>query len=345
MKTLKHLLIAGALLLLGCVAHSQDIHFSQFNASPMTLNPALTGFFNGDYRLIANLRSQWGSFTAPYKTVGGSAEASLFRSKLETDYLGLGLLSYADWAGDAKFGVNSFGLSVAYKKGLGRKARHALALGFQAMLLQRRLDASQLIFDSQYDGVLGNPAIPSGEPLTGSSLLLADLATGLLWQWAPNKNLNFYFGGAYYHLTNPNQSMLGTADDRLMPKYIGHFGSEVRVSEIIRLLPSILYLQQMPAREITGGLYLQFVLSEFYDSETKFALGAWTRIAQPRPDALIFAARLDFLNVTVGLSYDFNISNLTVASKSRGGYEVSLIFTGEIINPGKRANTIPCPQL
>ncbi|MFN7015385.1 MAG: type IX secretion system membrane protein PorP/SprF, partial [Bacteroidia bacterium] len=42
---------------------SQDIHFSQFLASPLTLSPGTTGHFNGDYRIAANHRTQWRSVT------------------------------------------------------------------------------------------------------------------------------------------------------------------------------------------------------------------------------------------------------------------------------------------
>ena len=35
-------------------AKSQDIHFSQYYASPLTLNPALTGLHGGDFRAVVN---------------------------------------------------------------------------------------------------------------------------------------------------------------------------------------------------------------------------------------------------------------------------------------------------
>ena len=40
---------------------AQDPHFSQFFASPLTLNPAFTGKFDGSWRLAANHRDQWHS--------------------------------------------------------------------------------------------------------------------------------------------------------------------------------------------------------------------------------------------------------------------------------------------
>ena len=41
------------------IALAQDRHFSQFYSSPLTLNPALTGAFDGKYRVGTNYRDQW----------------------------------------------------------------------------------------------------------------------------------------------------------------------------------------------------------------------------------------------------------------------------------------------
>ena len=41
-------------------AFAQDLHFSQFMNSPLTTNPANTGFIpGGDYRIGINYRNQW----------------------------------------------------------------------------------------------------------------------------------------------------------------------------------------------------------------------------------------------------------------------------------------------
>ncbi|MEN9416069.1 MAG: hypothetical protein RLZ62_2373, partial [Bacteroidota bacterium] len=42
-------------------ATAQDIHFSQYNMSPMTLNPANIGGFEGTARISGIYRSQWTS--------------------------------------------------------------------------------------------------------------------------------------------------------------------------------------------------------------------------------------------------------------------------------------------
>ena len=56
------------------VVFAQDIHFSQFANSPLNLNPAQTGLFNGDYRIMANQRSQWSAVPIPYSTFSLGAD-------------------------------------------------------------------------------------------------------------------------------------------------------------------------------------------------------------------------------------------------------------------------------
>ena len=45
--------------LLPVTIRAQDPAFSQFFASPLTLNPALTGKFSGVVRVAGNYRDQW----------------------------------------------------------------------------------------------------------------------------------------------------------------------------------------------------------------------------------------------------------------------------------------------
>ena len=46
---------------------AQDIHFSQFFATPL-LNPANSGRHDGRWRAGLNYRNQWQSVTAPWRT-------------------------------------------------------------------------------------------------------------------------------------------------------------------------------------------------------------------------------------------------------------------------------------
>src|SRR5438046_7023803 len=102
MKTIKYFSLITACNL-WLAASSQDLHFSQFFNSPLTTNPANTGFIpDADYRLGANYRNQWSAIMeVPYKTMSIFGDAQLFRDKLENGWLGLGgvILSDVDVSG------------------------------------------------------------------------------------------------------------------------------------------------------------------------------------------------------------------------------------------------------
>ena len=51
---------------------AQDLHFSQFQNSPLNHNPALTGVFSGDQRFAASYRRQWFQVPVDYLTFSAS---------------------------------------------------------------------------------------------------------------------------------------------------------------------------------------------------------------------------------------------------------------------------------
>lgn len=68
----------------------QDIHFSQFYMSPMTLNPALTGVMNCNTRIVGNYRNQWASVLGrnAYNTYSVSYDQKMPVGRY--DYFGFG---------------------------------------------------------------------------------------------------------------------------------------------------------------------------------------------------------------------------------------------------------------
>ena len=93
--------IIHVLLILLCINTSetkaQDPHFSQFYASPLTLNPALTGMVPGDFRVAANFRTQWAAVANPFITSSAAFDIKILPSLIGTeDILGLGIMAMDD---------------------------------------------------------------------------------------------------------------------------------------------------------------------------------------------------------------------------------------------------------
>src|SRR5687767_14330170 len=120
------------LCLIAFQGKSQDMHFSQFYMTPLMQNPALTGFFDGNYRISGIARSQWKSVTTPYKTIGGALDWN-FRSGFNNqDMYGDGMNIMSDRAGDSHFTTTRVDLSTAYSKSLDNFNRGYLSAGIQA---------------------------------------------------------------------------------------------------------------------------------------------------------------------------------------------------------------------
>src|ERR1041385_8245656 len=134
---------------------AQDPGFSQFFASPLTLNPALTGKFNGVVRVAGNYRNQWPSINNAFITSTISVDAPILRSRLpENDTWGLGLMAMTDKTASGVLTSNFVSFSTAYHKALDEDGLHQLGVGFQGTYANRSLDGNKLTFEDglQLDG-------------------------------------------------------------------------------------------------------------------------------------------------------------------------------------------------
>src|SRR5690242_4420914 len=117
MNALKYFFI----IVFACIcffAKAQDIHFSQFYASPLTLNPAFSGFHDGTFRVAGIYRNQWRSVTTPFQTFGVSFDMRLLQKKLKKDVFGVGGVVVYDKAGDGNLTNMGILASASYHKAL-----------------------------------------------------------------------------------------------------------------------------------------------------------------------------------------------------------------------------------
>ena len=125
------------LLVMTSTVPAQDIHYTQFYASPLNLNPAGAGVFYGDYRFAANYRNQWSALGTPFNSMSLSYDMKLFKRQLDGNYIGVGLLINNDKAGDAKFGIMQANLAVSFNKSLNADQNHFISVGMQYGYAQR----------------------------------------------------------------------------------------------------------------------------------------------------------------------------------------------------------------
>src|SRR5436189_2259979 len=104
---MRKLLVCICALLASQLLKAQDPHFSQFFASPLTLNPAFTGKFDGQWRVAAIHRDQWPSIPKAYVTTAASFDFGILKNKIpEGDIFGIGFSGLSDQSADAALKQN-----------------------------------------------------------------------------------------------------------------------------------------------------------------------------------------------------------------------------------------------
>ena len=330
----KLLLIVGAVAVLAKPAMAQDVHFTQYFTSPLTLNPAMTGLINEDLRFAANYRTQWASASAQssnaYNTATFSFDFAALKNVLpEGDALGVGLMGLHDVAGTGALTNTTMGLSLAYHKAFGRERQSHISIGGQAYLVQKTLDFAKLTTEDMIDPATGLPFVGT-PPLSGSkSVSYTDMNAGIMYSGKVADKATAYIGYSFYHLTQPVESFVGDTH-QIHTRQSVYLGGSFDMNEKAVLYASALMQGQESTTEVLIGSAIGLILNAGHDEEyqrnTVLYLGGWYRYG----DAISPYVGLEWSKMRLGISYDINESRFSPATKGFGGYEISLIFLGKV---------------
>ena len=94
---------------------SQDIHFSNWQMSPLNLNPANAGMFEGDGRLIFNYRNQWKQVPVTYNTFSFAADMNLNKSLIKGTKEAMGFIFNTDISGDGSYTITDIKIPINHK--------------------------------------------------------------------------------------------------------------------------------------------------------------------------------------------------------------------------------------
>ena len=305
------------LLLSFPAAAQQDNHLSQFYAMPMTLNPATTGMFDGNYRAHIHYRTQWASIIKnPFITQEIAYDAP-------KNKFGYGGYLMNTKAGAGSLQALSVVLSGSYEiTDKDPSNYHHLTSGVQLGFINKSVNISNLTFDNQYSTANGggfDPSIASTESFQKTSSFSPELNFGVYYYNTNlEKKIKPYIGMSGMHLTTPLESFLQIKNS--MPwKYVAVGGAKIKINELLNIEPSILFMQQTNVHEINIGAIGYYYMA---GSNAYFLMGAYYR----NHDAIILNTGFLYKEYVLRLSYDVNTSSLFAYSKGRGGFEISITY-------------------
>ncbi len=318
---------------LGVNALSQDIHFSQFNDSPLTLNPAATAqipFLDIGENMVragGNFKNQGASISTPYRTYSAFVDGSVGLPRLRRGQMGFGLLLYNDNAGDGSLQNTSAMFNASFTLGFNRRNTFRASLGFAIGFINRSVDVTKLVFDNQWNGVIFDPGASSNENFSTNSIFAVNFNFGGLLTYEINRNLFLQAGASLNHINKPRTSFYDD-DNRINQKLIIHANAIITTKSNLSIEPAVMYSTQAKTQEVVLGTNI--ALSK---RDVQLILGLWYRLNRD----IIPLAGLRYQGYKLAISYDVNVSSLSAASNYQGGVEISLIKVFGRTNRG-----IPC---
>ncbi len=316
-------------------ASSQDAHFSQWQNTPLTLNPAMTGVFNGKLRFSNDFRSQWSGITKAYTDIHVSLEVPVARALLRNgQFFGVGFLLMQNRSGNDVFRQTILQGSLSYTTPID-DGDNFISVGFQGGLNQSSIDFNHSTWGSQWNGDNFDATSGYGDSISIAQFSYVDLSAGVFWHYVPDQYNYVYAGGAVQHVGGENNSFYIDGINPIHRRYVANVGSEIALNDEHEgwFCPKALVMLQGNQKEIIGGASIKNKVrfkSQYtnYQKEVMFTVGGYYRFA----DAIILAARFEYNYLSVGVSYDYVLSSLHRNAGAGSAYEITIA----LINPLKR---------
>lgn len=332
--------VASLTILLLWISHfsfGQDVHFSQRLAGDRQRNATFADRYEGNLQALLAYRQQWQSIGVPFNT-GMFMLHKKIQGKSPLYHLFGGIQLINDQSGDAKLRGTQFGLNIGGAVNLGQD-RFRLALS--PSYVMKSFDPNGLTFPIQYDRNIGgfNEDLNNAESFAGNNIDYFDFNISLGWERQLTDRWSVNAGFSVLHLLEPEESFFGQSN-RLGRGYGVQLLTRYQWTSSMQLKPYLSYYRNQNAAETLIG------------SALTMNVQAWGKIDVIEPflyartgvdrnvDALVLGTSLHVQKFQFGVSYDFNVSDLEIASNYQGGLEFTLVFTDPIKQLTQKR--IPC---
>jgi len=338
---------------------AQDTHWTLFEFSPLTVNPAQTGAFYGTYRLGGIVSDDAFAVDVTqgdqniYKSISAYIDGPVINGFRKQDWVGFGGVFYGDQSGDLDLGFAGFLFSAAYHLALDKKQKTVLTFGLQGGSTSLGLKSQDVRFADETQ-VLTPGANGNGRDIKNGWL---EINYGMLLKSKPNKKTTFELGVSAGNLNfpqaqlvnavpnpnpgpNPNPNPSSGSDDSKRKLTLGvQTGLDYMFNKKWSIRPAIRF-------QTYGGVGTELVASAFMgyklDPKKDMVLRFGPAFRSTGDAALQFG--VDFKQVRAALAYDFDLGGTRSLTGGKGGVELAVSYIGTIFKQPKVDPVIVCPR-
>jgi len=327
----KQYLIIIIFLIFEFKGFTQEVHFSQFFASPLYLAPSFAGTSAGT-RISYNFRDQWPAIPKTFISTAFSIDHNFRNMKS-----GLGLLVFADQAGEGNLGLINAGLIYSYDINVTPDIHIRPGFNFQYARAGVNIGKLYSIKNIGSGGLIsGSAAEKSYDYRQYFDFTFSTIAYSKL----------FWGGITLDHLFMPDEALTTIGSQSRIPVKISIYGGG-----------KIISMEDFHSKreESLSGVFLfrkQQINTQldlgFYWTRTPMIIGMYYRgipfgKTLKSSDAIVFLVGYKIEDVSVGYSYDYTISSL--AGTTGGAHEISVIYEFNKVPRVKKKKwaPVPCP--
>lgn len=324
---------------------AQDIHFTSYDFSPLTLNPALAGSFSGTYRIGGIYRDQWRSAAAKgaYSTPTIHVDVPIIRGFRKQDWVGLGVGVFRDQSSQYRMVETKSFQGVSYHLALDKKQNRIISFGIQNGTGNRKLNLRQgrdLLTETLILGQTANNEIPTldNQLITQEGTNTTDWVGGVMFS-SYQRNLSFIRAGFSVGRINRDNQAFAKSFDRQKLKFTAFALYDTPIAGNLFLTPSLMYQRTGNNWETVAQVKTSYLISEAKNIYVNGGLGY--RVG----DAVQFLLGVDIKDTKVQLAYDLTASGYTAATNSVGAFELAVSYVGKVYKKPKIDPTEICPRL
>lgn len=329
------LLLISGMCLGSTLVKGQDIHYTLFNDSYLTTNPALTGSFYGSFRIGGIFRDQWYSILPnEFVTPSFYLDAPIMKGFRKGDWIGAGVSFFNDQVGLGNLKSSGVYGSLAYHFALDKKANSVFTIGVQGGSVSRSVDVNNLLFE---DNILTGGGSADAANIENANYI--DINAGALFKSKVNDDTRMSIGFAVNHIGSPKYNLNSKDSVSLNMLATLHGGLDFNMNDKWDLSTG-LYLQKIAGATTVAG---QGVLGYKFNEEKDITLrgGLGYRFG----DAAQLIVGADIKSVRIRAAYDFNANGLSGVTNNQGGFELAISYIGKIFKKPEVKPTVLCPDL
>jgi len=314
----------------------QDFHYSQFYNAPLSVNPALTGIFNGDERITGSIRDQWRAIPVPWFNFSVGYDRKFYPKRNKKGFFGAGAFFNYDIQGESHLQLANLNLAGSYTRLIN--SRNLITIGALIGYASRGFNQQDLTWDKFWDPdrFIVDPGLGSGENFDLDRFGFIETSLGLNYRWQKSARTKLDLGIGGFHLTRPKARFI-TAETQKLPIRLSLYGIYSReLTNKLDLQVDGLYQRQQTYNEWLVGAYLNFYLNQSRGKEFQFRAGLGYRSRS----AIYPKIGIEFKNIFIAGSYDIYLNDLA-QEHGGGGPELHIRYIIRHVKPQGKFKACP----